>query len=202
MFPLGTALLPGEVLPLHVFEPRYRVMVAALLEGSGELGIVLIERGHEVGGGDQRFGVGCLARVVSAERSPDGRYALVVVGVAPISVTRWLDDDPYPRALVVERVEPTTAALPAIDGAVRAVRERAQALADALGAQQDLATVYEGQDAGAVVHRTVALFGIGALDRQRLLEARDVGKRLELLAAELDDAIALAALRREPPGGQ
>src|SRR5690242_20202173 len=111
MFPLGTVLLPGQLLPLHVFEHRYRVMVSELLgdvdsraaTAAGELGIVLIERGHEVGGGDDRFDAACLARVVQSERAPDGRYALVVVGIAPVTVTEWLDDDPYPRALVSER---------------------------------------------------------------------------------------------------
>ena len=46
MFPLGTVLLPGGVLPLHVFEPRYRAMVRDCLEGSREFGVVLIDRGH------------------------------------------------------------------------------------------------------------------------------------------------------------
>ena len=54
MFPLGTVLLPGAVLPLHVFEPRYRQLVQDCLAGEPEFGVVLIERGSEVGGGDQR----------------------------------------------------------------------------------------------------------------------------------------------------
>lgn len=66
MFPLGTVLLPGAYLPLHVFEPRYRRLVQACLEGSPEFGVVLIERGSEVGGGERRFDVGCVARILSA----------------------------------------------------------------------------------------------------------------------------------------
>ena len=103
MFPLGTVLLPGGVLPLHVFEPRYRMMVRAVLGGDGELGIVLIERGHEVGGGDTRFSVACLARVAQSEELPDGRFAIAVVGLEPIDVVEWLPDDPYPRARVARR---------------------------------------------------------------------------------------------------
>ncbi|MEN3314917.1 MAG: uncharacterized protein V7605_1151, partial [Acidimicrobiaceae bacterium] len=54
MFPLGTVLFPGLALPLHVFEPRYQSLVQACLDGDGHFGIVLIERGSEVGGGDVR----------------------------------------------------------------------------------------------------------------------------------------------------
>ncbi len=197
MFPLGTVLLPGELLPLHVFEPRYRVMIAEVLASGGELGVVLIERGHEVGGGDQRFDVACLARVVRAGRAPDGRYALVVVGVEPVVVLRWLDDDPYPRAMVIASTPPSdvesqAGANTAAPSALQLV-QRAQALADALGAERDLATELPS-DPDALVHQVVALFGIGPLDRQRLLAAPDVGTRLQLLIAELDEAIALAQL--------
>ncbi|MEY3360946.1 MAG: hypothetical protein RL531_665, partial [Actinomycetota bacterium] len=83
MFPLGTALLPGAMLPLHVFEERYRALVEHCLARDGEFGVVLIERGSEVGGGDRRFAVGTLARIVEAGRFPDGRYALVATGGAP-----------------------------------------------------------------------------------------------------------------------
>src|SRR5439155_458702 len=61
MFPLGTVLFPFVVLPLHVFEPRYRALTRDCLAGSGEFGVVLIERGLEVGGGDERFPVGTVA---------------------------------------------------------------------------------------------------------------------------------------------
>ena len=71
MFPLGKVLVPGEVLPLHVFEPRYRQLVVDLLAADDrppEFGVVLIERGWEVGGGDARTDIGTVAR-----RSRPGR---------------------------------------------------------------------------------------------------------------------------------
>ena len=58
MFPLGTVLLPGAPLPLQVFEPRYRGLTHDCLAGVPEFGVVLIERGSEVGGGDVRTNVG------------------------------------------------------------------------------------------------------------------------------------------------
>src|SRR6478735_2099236 len=101
MFPLGMALLPGAVLPLHVFEPRYRQMVHDILADdveAPEFGVVMIERGREVGGGDTRALVGTVARVVDMRALPDGRYALVAVGAERLRVNAWLPDDPYPLA--------------------------------------------------------------------------------------------------------
>ena len=64
MFPLGTVLFPSGVLPLRVFEPRYRDMLEDLLSGNREFGVVLIERGSEVGGGEVRSGIGTMARIL------------------------------------------------------------------------------------------------------------------------------------------
>src|SRR3954447_14725402 len=102
MFPLGTVLFPYGVLPLHVFEPRYRIMTRECLRGDQEFGVVLIERGSEVGGGDVRFDIGTRARIVRATELDDGRYALTAVGVRRMRVIEWLDDDPYPRAMVAD----------------------------------------------------------------------------------------------------
>src|SRR6478736_9438997 len=102
MFPLGTVLFPHALLPLHVIEERYRRMTQRVLRGDGEFGVVLIERGSEVGGGDARFRIGTVAQVVRAQELPDGGYALATVGMRRIRVTRWLDDDPFPQASVVD----------------------------------------------------------------------------------------------------
>src|SRR5918995_5057301 len=105
MFPLQTVLLPGAVLPLHVFEPRYRQLVIDCLAddtGEPEFGVTLIERGNEVGGGDQRADVGVVARMVQVEALPGGRYALVAVGTSRLRVNAWLPDDPYPLADIDE----------------------------------------------------------------------------------------------------
>ncbi|MEY2464632.1 MAG: ATP-dependent Lon protease, partial [Acidimicrobiaceae bacterium] len=63
MFPLGTVLFPSVFLPLHVFEPRYREMTRHCLDTQREFGVVLIERGSEVGGDDVRTQVGTVARI-------------------------------------------------------------------------------------------------------------------------------------------
>ncbi|CAM4059130.1 LON peptidase substrate-binding domain-containing protein [Janibacter anophelis] len=99
MFPLGTVLLPGNPLPLQVFEPRYLAMLRDIASGDGRFGVVLIERGFEVGGGDERFSIGTVAVVERVSPAAD-RIRLVARGTGRFEVVRWLDDDPYPRAEV------------------------------------------------------------------------------------------------------
>lgn len=87
MFPLSAVLLPGDLLPLHVFEPRYRAMVADCLEHEPhEFGVVLIARGSEVGGGDVRTDIGTVAQLEALSRSHDGRYALLARGTSRLRV--------------------------------------------------------------------------------------------------------------------
>ncbi len=102
MFPLSGVLFPHASLPLHVFESRYRVMLRECLETDRRFGVVLIERGSEVGGGDQRSSLGTRGVVVAAAALPDGRLLVEVQGEARIRIDEWLPDDPYPQALVEE----------------------------------------------------------------------------------------------------
>ena len=113
MFPLGSVLLPGMLLPLHVFEDRYRQMVDDVLAASAggrerpaEFGVCLIERGSEVGGGDVRSDVGCMARILEGQQTDDGRWALLSVGDRRVRITEWLVDDPYPMAIVEDWPDP------------------------------------------------------------------------------------------------
>ena len=104
MFPLGSVLFPGQILPLHVFEPRYKEMMAHCLgeddAGDKLFGVVLIERGSEVGGGDVRTDVGTVARIVSHRLLDGGRMAVLAVGKRRIKISEWLEDAPYPQAIV------------------------------------------------------------------------------------------------------
>ena len=81
LFPLHTVLCPGIALPLHIFEPRYRAMVARCLAGDRRFGVVWIREGRDVGPGELTVAtVGTFAEIREAERFADGRYALVAVG--------------------------------------------------------------------------------------------------------------------------
>ena len=99
MFPLGTVALPGVALPLQVFEPRYRALVMTCLTEDRLFGSVLIDRGSEVGGGDHRCDAGSLIRIIQSEELPDGRWAVVGVGVERLRIVEWLPDDPFPRCI-------------------------------------------------------------------------------------------------------
>ena len=81
---------------------RYRALTRDCLAGDARFGVVLIERGAEVGGGDQRMAVGTRAIITKAAALSDGRWLLIVRGDVRIRVGEWLDDDPYPLALVEE----------------------------------------------------------------------------------------------------
>ena len=102
MFPLGSVLFPHMPLSLRIFEERYVVMLSRVLqEDVSEFGVVLIERGQEVGGGEHRFGIGTVARIVQLEAS-EGFIGLVAEGERRIRVDEWLDDAPHPRAEITE----------------------------------------------------------------------------------------------------
>lgn len=88
------------VLPLQIFEPRYRTMMQHLMQGDGRFASVWIERGHEVGGGDSRTDVGTMVHVQEATELADGRWMMLGVGLQRVRITEWLEDDPYPLAEV------------------------------------------------------------------------------------------------------
>jgi Lon protease-like protein len=186
MFPLGTVLFPHARLPLHVFESRYRLMTRHVLDGSQEFGVVLIERGSEVGGGDTRFDVATVARVVQAAELPDGRFALSTVGTRRIQVEEWMPEDPYPRARVSPLFDPPPTAA---DIAARARAAEALAQVAALARQlnpeiPELPPLHD--DPSLASFEAAALAPIGPLDAQHLLAAPDAGTRLTLLHALLE----------------
>jgi Lon protease-like protein len=205
MFPLGTVLLPGSVLPLHVFEPRYRQLVVDCLaddSGDPEFGVALIERGWEVGGGDERTNVGVVARIVRVEALEGGRYALVTVGTRRIRVIAWLPDDPYPLADVDEWPDED----PDAAGLGTRVGELTGRLADVIGLAVELGDVQAGdidlstvdQDPLVASYHLAALSPLGPADRYRLLCAPSPAARLDLLAVALDDVEAMLRFRLAP----
>jgi len=192
MFPLGTVLFPHAVLPLHVFEPRYRAMTRDVLDGDQEFGVVLIERGSEVGGGDARFAVGTIAHIVQASELADGRFALAVVGVSRFRVEHWLPDAPYPRAEIVEIVEPRMAvdAGALLDPVVAALGE----VYELFGRVHDVAAGVPldlSRDPEQASFEVAALASLGPLDAQRVLELPHTEARLRVLRDLLADHAAL-----------
>lgn len=199
MFPLGTVLVPSVVIPLHVFEERYRALVRYCIDGDGRFGVVLIARGSEVGGGDQRTEVGTAARIVDAARFDDGRYAIAVVGEQRIRVRSWLPDDPYPRADVEAFDDPPPSDGAAADLADVVVRlRRWLARAAEAGASVAPATSEVTEDDVVLAsYQAVALAPIGPADRQRLLATTTVDDRIAQLGALVDDELEALELLQQ-----
>lgn len=190
MFPLSTVLLPGGLLPLQVFEPRYRAMVADCLAAEPHVfGVVLIARGSEVGGGDTRTDIGTVARVDALSRAEDGRYALLARGTRRLRVLHWLPDDPYPMADVEVLAGGAPAPQAALASASAAVA-RVEALFSELGrgsVGDDVGG--EGPEVDDPAWALCRRLPCGPLDRQRLLGTDDPGGRMALLC-DLADALA------------
>jgi uncharacterized protein len=180
LFPLGTVLVPGLVLPLHVFEPRYRALVADLLErpeAERVFGVVAIRSGHEVGAGNARalHAVGCTAVVRDVTAHPDGRADLVTSGGVRF-VLRGLDESagtPYLTGLVdpLPDAEGDDVDVPAL---ARAVGLRFAAYRERLGAAQS------GLPASPRVlsYLVAAAMVLDLEERQGLLEQPDTARRL------------------------
>lgn len=191
MFPLGTVLLPFAHLPLHIFEPRYRALVKDVLAGDGEFGVVLIERGQEVGGGDVRFGVGTVAKIVQTAELPDGRWLLDAVGTERFRITEWLPDDPYPLAMI----EPLDDELADADTEAEARRTAVErllrqvlALQVELGFPAPSAIRTLDEDPAVAGFEAALLSPIGPMDTQKVLEAPSIADRLAVLETLLTEA--------------
>ena len=196
MFPLGSVLLPSTLISLHVFEDRYRALARHCMAGDRRLGVVLIERGSEVGGGDVRFDVGTRAVIADAVELDDGRWILVLVGGDRVRVRRWLPDDPYPRAeVVVCEDEP---AGPEVSGrrddlerVLRQVLEQKAELGEGAGA----GPAEISPDPELATWQAVGLAPLGPLDAQRVLGTDGVAERLEMVVALLADEASVLAQR-------
>jgi Lon protease-like protein len=98
MFPLGSVLLPAMPLPLRIFEQRYLKLLGDLVTSDRpEFGVVLIERGNEVGGGEKRSSIGTIASVTEIGTTQEF-LGLESFGSQRFRVNAWLPDDPYPLA--------------------------------------------------------------------------------------------------------
>ena len=200
MFPLGAVLFPHAPLPLHVFEPRYQRLVLDCLDTDRRFGVVLIERGFEVGGGDQRFDTGTVAEIVESAQLGAGRWALICVGTERLQVEEWLPDDPYPQALV--RTLGDTGPEPSADDveSARRLLSSCAAMRAELGEPAPPALVRLDSAPRQAVWQLCALAPLGPLDRLGLLRIDSSVDRLAMLTELLTDERSVLA--RRLGGGQ
>jgi Lon protease-like protein len=198
MFPLEVAMLPGEELPLRIFEPRYSALVQHCLAAEDPaFGVVLIAAGREVGGGDTRSEVGALAHITECADFGDGRYRLRCVMGERIRVRRWHPDDPYPQAAVEPWPDEPADAVD-VD-AIRDVEDRIIALferiAAARAAQVNGRDIVLGADssgdAAQWLYALASRVPMGQADRYAVLSAPTVTARLTALSDAVDTVTAM-----------
>lgn len=190
MFPLGSVLFPHMPLRLRVFEQRYLVMLSELVQTEcATFGVVLIERGQEVGGGEHRFDLGTLAEITTLG-TQDGLIGLLAEGRSRFVVDAWLPDDPHPRAEVTPLPdlgwdENWRGLLASSEHAVR----RSLALASEFSEQTWPADIGIQPDPVAAAWQLAGVAPLGPLDQLALLGATSTGDLLTRLT-ELCDAAA------------
>ena len=183
LFPLGTVLYPGLLLPLHIFEERYRQLVGDLLEGPEprDFGVIAIRKGRETGvdGISALHEIGCTARLRQVMRHDDGRFELVTVGVQRFRLVDLDHSRPYLQGEIEPLAEETgdeAAAALAVEAVQRAFREYLNALTTQGAAR---VSVPDLPDEPALLSYLVAASMIVDLsDRQVLLAEPDAVGRL------------------------
>jgi uncharacterized protein len=202
LFPLGTVLYPGQVLPLHIFEERYRQLVADLLAGPQprEFGVIAIRHGRETGvdGVSALYQTGCTTRLRQVERYPDGRYDLVTVGARRFRLLGLDDPAPYLTAdvgLLPDGPGEEGAAAVAVSAVQASFRSYLDLLAERGGAR---VTVSDLPDEPVLMSYLVAAAVVVDLPvKQALLEEPDAVRRLTaeraLLARECQMLRSLTA---------
>lgn len=191
MFPLASTMFPGQIVPLHVFEDRYRTMMQEITADGAEetFGIVLIDRGHEVGGGDHRLSVATRVEVVESSEFDDGRWAVIAAGIERLDILEWLEDDPYPRAVVAAR-SVTDNGGASLDELEELLRETIR-LAAAVEGSREPAQFTLSNTPGVRLDQISGLSPLTSFDRQRVLEAATTSEQIELLNSSLDDKCLL-----------
>ena len=197
MFPLGSVLMPAMPLSLRIFEERYLKLLGDLIgQENPEFGVVLIERGREVGGGEKRSAIGTIASVTNIG-TIDEFYGLEAFGSQRFRVNAWLPDDPYPLADIDliddsvwnESLEPARANL---EAKVRNLL----ALASEFGDLQYSADIELSEDPVDACWQLAGILPVGPLDLADLLECDSVEalitRTLEIVAS-LDEALRLMA---------
>jgi len=198
IFPLVSTALPGDRLPLQVFEARFRDLLHDCMKAPDGpwFGAVLIARGSEVGGGDERTDVGVRTHIDRQVAVGPRLFHLRCTAGARFRVRDWLDDDPYPRAeiepwpdspvdaaAVRRAAAELTGEITALHGLLARVAERQARPAPPRPRFDDLPA-----DPGDLIYDLARRVGIGAADRFKLLCAPDPLTRAQVLAEAVDTA--------------
>lgn len=198
LFPLQAVLVPGLVLPLHIFEPRYRLMIRTLAESPGEergFGIVAIRPGAdpEAEGLAALYQVGTMARILDVDPLPDGRFDIMTVGARRFSIVSLVPGLPYLRAEVTLHGEPVgnPGRAAVLARAATALLRQYRSLIAAWGVIEVAEIEDLPQDPVALSHLVCSAIVTDVPERQRLLRTPDAERRLAAACGVLRREIAL-----------
>jgi Lon protease-like protein len=190
LFPLGLVLLPQELVPLHIFEDRYKLMIGECLDGEREFGIIWLSD-------DGLKQTGCAARIARVlERFEDGRLNILVQGTEPFRLLRKIEDLPYPAGDVEVLHDDGDGDEQTAEEARRRYADLVEELTESRPEEQALAEL----DA----YGMAATLDVEPAAKQALLELRSESGRLEQLEtlfAEALERIRLAAFAAERARG-
>ncbi len=203
LFPLNTVLFPGQLLPLHIFEDRYRQMIGECLQTGTPFGVVLIRSGKEVGAAAEPHDVGTTAHIIQVDRLDDGRMNIICVGNARFRLQHTYHDKPYLRgAIELWPWTPFDVNLDhsPLDRIRRHLDRYITALAEITQThiEVDLPT-----DPAALANMAAAVLQIGLDEKQQLLVTASIGELLDrtggLLQRELRGLQITQAAKMKPP---
>jgi uncharacterized protein len=178
LFPLpNVVLFPQMPMPLHVFEPRYRKMVADARQSHQLIGMVLLQPGWETGyyGRPPVFPIGCAGRIEQCEALPDGKYNIVLRGVCRFAIVDEHSREPYRVAQIASRAEAAheDAALDAVRADLISAIEKAS--------EQEAVVLHGSLPAETFINALCQSLDLSPLEKQSLLDCDtllDRGRRL------------------------
>lgn len=202
LFPLPVVLYPGATMPLHIFEPRYRRMVARCLEFDRRFGLLHHDADDQGPFLNEAERVGCVAEIDRFQPLPDGRSLILVRGVHRFRIVRGVDESPEPY--YEAEVAPYEDLVHPRNDAILTVRTRTLGLLhEVLGRMPEPPDEVPCFDLQADLSFQLApLIQIDGRWQQSLLELRDEAYRLERLEAVFQAALDQADLDQAESGGE
>ncbi len=197
IFPLpNIVFFPKILLPLQIFEQRYRKMVSDALTGDRNIGMVLLQEGWEKNyeGSPMVFQVGCLGKMEAHERIEQGRYNILLRGISRFEIINFVQEQPY-RIARVRMLDD----VPLTMGQVEQVRERnrfldvfEQYLSEVMGVEVEKDMLERTGSLEAVINQVAATLDIPVMDKQELLQVAAVSERYNKLRKIMDERLRVA----------
>lgn len=191
IFPLpGVVFFPRVILPLHIFEPRYKAMVASVLGGNGRIGMVLLQQGwrSQYEGSPPVFGTGTMGVIAQPEELEDGKYNLLLRGLQRYQILDFLQDTPFrlARVRLLEDVTPSESDAQALRWKMA---KRLNQLAPEIKFPPLEPKLAGRLDFVTMINLICSCLDLSVYDKQRLLETDDLAVRARGVLGVLDQKL-------------